>query len=615
MTGGTRRGLGLRLAGCMVVAALVGGLLGWTTTGPLYRAQGLLAAPPATSPDMTFPPCPWRGNPPDFLAAALAGSRRVTRIALQQPVWRDTGEDAEPDAAAAFEARRRIVPLTQSPHVLVTFDHPRPEVALAGMRAVLSAAELLGAELHAEEDAQAQALIATERERAAALRAEREGVLRDVAKLTADFGGTEALAVRHLASVEQVLDAEADLARVREAILRGASPDGDRTEEFRAAQAALETRLETLREHARELGRLQTDVQRLTTQAESLGRPARATGRHPGVAGEATPGRPQPHGRGPRRRAHDPAPRRAALRRSGGSRRGCAARAAARLPAGSQEPGSDPVSDPAAQEAPEAPRPTTRYMVALGLLGALAGGLLARTTQVALHRSEGLIRVEPRTANPEDPCGEPMNPMHVAFMAYQVQLLKARRTTLLALETDAWKATGEAADPTAAERFESRRDVLREPSSWFIRVRFDDERPPVALAGVQALLAACDVLKAASNGHDERLEQVRVQQLTLTARIQAIQEELEKLANQGDAVERARLQAELADEERESDQFELLRDQLESQLLGTGTVLIEDRGSLSTEPFDRSRPWAPALGAVAGAGLGLLLVLLAGRRR
>lgn len=235
-----------------------------------------------------------------------------------------------------------------------------------------------------------------------------------------------------------------------------------------------------------------------------------------------------------------------------------------------------------------------RRRVLWGLLVVLIGAGLGATvgwgSQAPLYRCEGVARVQ----LPEDARGS--RPMHEGFLAFQVEILKSRRATLLAMEEEAWGATGEDSGAACAETFEERRRIVSEPRTLHIRVGFLDARPEVALAGVRALLAAYEKLAAELRNADERLEPGRVQLETTRAEIERLQ------GDEDDLVHRL-------------EQLNRLVDQLENQLIGAGRVVIEDRGSLPTGPFRDLRPRAAAMGAVLGGALVLLVVFLARRSR
>jgi len=182
-------------------------------------------------------------------------------------------------------------------------------------------------------------------------------------------------------------------------------------------------------------------------------------------------------------------------------------------------------------------RPAWRRLATPVLLTALVGAVLGMGLATPRYRSEGLVRVEPRLPNPEDPCGRDLNPMIAGFMAYQEQLLRARRTTLLALDTETWKKAGEDRGPDAAESFEARRDVVCERGWLHLLVRFEDTRPGVALAGLRALLEAYESLIRDMNDDDERLQYAQAQGKKLQEQIDETSDAIKALAKEYGGVE------------------------------------------------------------------------------
>lgn len=185
----------------------------------------------------------------------------------------------------------------------------------------------------------------------------------------------------------------------------------------------------------------------------------------------------------------------------------------------------------------------------LVLLGAAIGGFAGWHSTEPLYQAAGVVAVPsvhaPSTALP--PCPWRRDPAS----ALASDLVTSRRMTLIAMEQDAWRGTGEEAGASAVQAFEARRGAAPLALPPRVIVTFQDRRPAVALAGVGALLAALELFYRDLDG------------------------------------------------EREAD----------------GGLVVEDRGALPTEPFRDTRSSAAVVGAGAGALLGLLLTWLLARRR
>lgn len=229
----------LLLAGfLLLVGGLVGGVLGWTSEEPVYRARGLIYIQQHLISSAN--PTGERGMPmfEGYVAyqAALLASRRCALLAMATETWGKAGEPRDPEAVAAFEARTSIVRPEGQPHIQVCFEDPRPDVAVAGVRALIEAYTKLSEDLN-----DANEKLEYARAQVDVLGGKQKTTTDQILVRTAEYGGVEGLEIRHRAAIKQLLDVEDQLARVRQ-MLRDhksdAGPDGNAPK--KAGEIALE---------------------------------------------------------------------------------------------------------------------------------------------------------------------------------------------------------------------------------------------------------------------------------------------------------------------------------------------------------------------------------------
>ena len=210
-----------------IVAVLVGlaagGVLGWLSEQPLYRATGQLYFKPSL---------PGARSPTDqgllplfesFLAsqAEVLAMGKTTRQALATEAWQATGGGDDAEAVQAFEARREVARLPGTHIVEVRFVDPDPDVAVAGVRALIEAYQLMADEL-GEGD---EGLLDPGEPKEVVVRRLKEG-LDTLQTLTSAFGGLEGLEIRQRAAVRLVVATEEAQRSLRRRVA-GGSPGPD----------------------------------------------------------------------------------------------------------------------------------------------------------------------------------------------------------------------------------------------------------------------------------------------------------------------------------------------------------------------------------------------------
>ncbi len=262
-----RRGLAL-----LLLAVAVGALAGWSSQSPSYRSEALLQYTPYR-PSPTDP-CgsglPMFEGYVDYQVVVLQ-SRRVTLLAMERPVWQETGEAVGPEAAPAFELRRSVTRVPLKPLVRITFEDVDPIVAQRGARALIEAYRPL-----AEPTNDLDERIAEAERRSEELGANEKTTREELTKSTADHGGADGLRIRHGRAVERVDTLKAELKRLRSELeefedgeQRGVGPT---LEELKVRESKLGKHLECMTTQVRELEFVLMDVQRLATDLDDLGR-------------------------------------------------------------------------------------------------------------------------------------------------------------------------------------------------------------------------------------------------------------------------------------------------------------------------------------------------------
>lgn len=270
-TQGGRPALALRIALMVLLLGLaVGAALGWTSGAVTYRAQCFIYIAPSEP----HPAAPGDEQVlPRFEAFVdaqvdLLKAPRLASLALTSDAWQRGGEAGM--EVAAFLEQRRIVHKQRTQHIQVAFLHGQPEIALAGVQALLGAYEQLTEDLSpgGEQPELASARIV-------ALRAKLLTVQEAIMTLTTDYGGVDGLVVSYESAVEALEAAERELAEVRRAIAAGGTPE--QLEALKQQEQRLAAHVESMRaqllkltEARGELGRLQKEAKSLETEIERL---------------------------------------------------------------------------------------------------------------------------------------------------------------------------------------------------------------------------------------------------------------------------------------------------------------------------------------------------------
>ncbi len=225
-----------------------GALVGWVTARPMYQCEGIVYI----APNMPTPQDPAGVNVLPFFNGFVAyqvqllESIHVANLAVATTPWQKSGEGATAEVAQRFFDRRSIVHKPDTQHILVRFTDPSPDVALAGVRALLDAYSMLTAEESAKDDR--LTLVSTQADVLAAQRKDGEAKLNE---RVAAFGGIEGLELRHKATVDRLLAAEAAQEKLPRTPVE---------------------HLDSLRQESVRLGQVRVEVSGLRAESEDLGR-------------------------------------------------------------------------------------------------------------------------------------------------------------------------------------------------------------------------------------------------------------------------------------------------------------------------------------------------------
>ncbi len=210
----------------LILAGTLGGAaLGVFTTKPLYRSQGLLYVEPS----LPSPRDPAGERVPPMLSAFVQAQvdfmqdSRVIRRALENPEWRKLDLPQQDGPVEAFREGLSVLRPQAGLHLVVSFEHPDPRAAVAGLKALVEAYQDLSLEKNQQpdktryEDLQA---------RATTLSSQIEDLNRSILKAAEEFGSPDGLAKMEGAYHQQFVEAMAELSRVRRGlrIAEGAAP-------------------------------------------------------------------------------------------------------------------------------------------------------------------------------------------------------------------------------------------------------------------------------------------------------------------------------------------------------------------------------------------------------
>jgi uncharacterized protein involved in exopolysaccharide biosynthesis len=135
--------------GFVLVLGLVGAWVGWTLTVPIYRSTGLIHI----SASVPTPREPEARDVMPMLDAfiesqvAYLQSRRVIQKALEDPDWLKTGTNLD---LGELKERLQVERKEGSQHFVPRFSHRQPEVAAAGVKAVIRAYLALAPKMNGE---------------------------------------------------------------------------------------------------------------------------------------------------------------------------------------------------------------------------------------------------------------------------------------------------------------------------------------------------------------------------------------------------------------------------------------------------------------------------------
>jgi hypothetical protein len=280
------RGRSRRAALLILLFAAGGALAGWMLRPPLYRAEAIVQFVP------TLPSAPGAAGENAAvmftgfvsLQVALLESQMMATRAMATEGWKRVGGSTPHESVDEFVRSRILLHAAGEPYVRVRFLDPDPAVALGGVRALLDAySEHVSRE--SEEDDQLKFASARAEDLSTRLREVSDGSL----KLVDEYGGAEGLDIRHRAMVEQVLQIEQELARIRQRIHENESGAGNPSPQapsppqstpvspeapadLRSRESAIQDRLKLVRSESVRLGKVRVEYAGRQSEAEELRR-------------------------------------------------------------------------------------------------------------------------------------------------------------------------------------------------------------------------------------------------------------------------------------------------------------------------------------------------------
>ncbi len=165
-------------------------------------------------------------------------------------------------------------------------------------------------------------------------------------------------------------------------------------------------------------------------------------------------------------------------------------------------------------------------VIALAVLGAVAGGVLGFSSQRPSYRSDGLIQIKPNIPDLTDV--DRVMPMYTSYVESQAELVKNQRVVMAAIEDDAWRSTGRGSNPEMLAQFTRQLDVEYLKGTFWIRVSYIDADPGVARQAVRAVITAYKQLFYDLDTQETRetLATLDSRHTTLSAQLRAAKEQI-----------------------------------------------------------------------------------------
>lgn len=204
----------------VLLGAGAGGVLGWRSTEPQYRATGSLYVNPRSS-DLRGASDPTRPSPLETFIASqveMIGTGEVARRAVETDVWQGAGGRRDETALRAFDQGRSVARVPGTHVIRLAFVSTDPDLAVAGVHALVEAYQAQLAELHGDD----QDPDDSTKEEKSLVRRLRQGI-EALRTMTAEYGGPEGLEIHHRASVHQVIATEDAIRALRREIVRAES--------------------------------------------------------------------------------------------------------------------------------------------------------------------------------------------------------------------------------------------------------------------------------------------------------------------------------------------------------------------------------------------------------
>jgi uncharacterized protein involved in exopolysaccharide biosynthesis len=153
---------------------------------------------------------------------------------------------------------------------------------------------------------------------------------------------------------------------------------------------------------------------------------------------------------------------------------------------------SDPVeSVPVTAEKLPISRARRLAATCVGVVLAVAGGMIGWMWLPPLYRSAGWIEVQPQIPRILHATDENrIHPMFDAYMQTQVALAASRRVTDMAMDSPEWKKLGRERTDEEIERFRECLSASRPPRGLYVEVAFRDEDQQVAMTAVNSVMDA-----------------------------------------------------------------------------------------------------------------------------
>lgn len=174
------------------------------------------------------------------------------------------------------------------------------------------------------------------------------------------------------------------------------------------------------------------------------------------------------------------------------------------------------------------------WAIGLGVALGGAAGFAAYNSVTPIYRSQAMLRINsytPKILYGTESTG--MLPRYDNYLGAQVELIRSRRVTDLAMRTDAWETLGRPNVPETQRAFRAGLDVNRNPDAEMIVIGFEDPDRDAAGAATEAMVEAYMQVHTEGERVDDlrRLRVLEDRQSGLTEQLAQVRQDMADMAS------------------------------------------------------------------------------------